>query len=546
MELGRPGLVHPRFLQLQRAQSPQYGRLPTGIVSVESIGGLAYFYTLTSSSPIIASTVELMYNDNVDAPQARSVPDLVGDYSELIKRLREWRETISHFGGLVSAADLNHAANGSFDTLRLRILLSIHYYRLSLMMAWPVTITFVDMFRENQIDIRPVGCPLWEDFAPVAKDDWLAAKELSGVIHAITTTAEPFVHSNAAWYTCSYTLWSALTVCLHIFVLLLACRQDKNNQLGFSLEETRSALETGLQNLKLLEGTSLMSYKARSCLVKLMEVFDSLLVEMHQCKDMVADRAFSFPINTAGNTSAAALSDMLKTLCIAIPHILPRSTRQHLPLLWHKDLHFGNLFVSPDGKITCIVDWQDTDISTLFLAARIPQFIDVEHDTLLLELPENFSEMPEARRFEVWERYRQSMLKRYYLADLAALLEDEQLAPIRKQVELFARIPFRQDVDALSLRETLLRIQRHWSGFLRDGDVAMQCPIKIEGDELVNHQKDGRRYNEFQDLLKARNISIAEEGWVPVDEFAERKDGLKTVTKETIESLETQRERSRV
>ncbi|KIW14097.1 hypothetical protein PV08_06878 [Exophiala spinifera] len=213
-------------------------------------------------------------------------------------------------------------------------------------------------------------------------------------------------------------------------------------------------------------------------------------------------------------------------------------------------LHFGNLFVSPEGKITCIVNWQGTDILPLFLAVRMPQFIDVERDALLLELPENFSAMPEAKRLELWERYRQSMLQQYYLADLrksapdlAAVLEDEELSPIRKQVEVFARIPFRQDVEALLLRETLLRIQRHLSGFLRDGNDAEQCPIKIEGDELTKHQKDGRRYNEFQDLLKARNIPVAEEGWVPSDEFTERKDNLKSVIEETVESLESEQER---
>lgn len=239
---------------------------------------------------------------------------------------------------------------------------------------------------------------------------------------------------------------------------------------------------------------------------------------------------------------------MLKTLCTAVPHILPHSAGLHRPLMWHKDLHFGNLFVSSEGKIACIVDWQGTDILPLFLAARIPQFIDVE--ALLLELPENFSSMAEAKRLETWERYRQSMLQQYYLADirenvadLATLFEDDKLAPIRKQVETFARISSRQDVDALFLRETLLRIQRKWSDFLREGDLAVQCPIKIEGDELVRHQKDGRRYNEFQDLLKARNIPVAEEGWVPVDEFTERKNCLQNVVKETIESLESEQER---
>lgn len=274
-------------------------------------------------------------------------------------------------------------------------------------------------------------------------------------------------------------------------------------------------------------------------------------IEIHRSKEGAADdRAFSFPTNTASDTSAMAVSGMLKTLCMAVPHILPHSTDQHMPLLWHKDLHFGNIFISQEGKITCIIDWQDADILPPFLAARIPQFIDVEHDALLLELPENFSEMPEARRLEVWETYRQSMLRQYYLADLresapdlATLLEDEELAPIRKQVEVFARIPFRRDVDALFLRETLLRIQRHWSDFIRGGDVPAQCPIQIQGDELANHQRDGRRYNEFQDLLKAHNIPVADEGWVPVDEFTRRKHDLRSVMKEFMETLESKQER---
>lgn len=162
------------------------------------------------------------------------------------------------------------------------------------------------------------------------------------------------------------------------------------------------------------------------------------------------------PIHPPSNTSALAMSDMLKTRRTAIPHILPHSAGHNLPLLFHRDLHFGNLFVSPEGKVTCIIDWQDADILPFFVAVRIPQFVDLEHDALPLELPETISKLPQARKFELWERYRQSMLQQYYLADLretvqdlATLLEDKQIAPIRKQVESFARIPSRQDVDAL-------------------------------------------------------------------------------------------------
>lgn len=267
-------------------------------------------------------------------------------------------------------------------------------------------------------------------------------------------------------------------------------------------------------------------------------------------QDKPTDRAFSFPANTASDTSASAVCNMLQTLCTVLPYIIPRTASQNQPLLWHQDLHFGNVFVSGDGKVSCIVDWQNTNILPQFLAARIPQFIQLEDEALLLELPEDFSSMPEARRLEVWERYRQSMLQQYYLADLresvpdlAALLEDRQLTPIRKQIELFSQVCSRQDTDVLFLRETLLRIQRHWADFLFEKGMTMQCPINIAGDELVNHQRDGRRYNEFQDLLKAYNIPVAEEGWVLADEFAERHHDLMIAIEKTIESLESGAER---
>lgn len=68
----------------------------------------------------------------------------------------------------------------------------------------------------------------------------------------------------------------ALTVCLHLFILLLTSRLDRENRLNLSTAEIRTSLEASLDNMKMLERTSLMTYKARKCLVKLLEAFDIL------------------------------------------------------------------------------------------------------------------------------------------------------------------------------------------------------------------------------------------------------------------------------
>jgi hypothetical protein len=81
------------------------------------------------------------------------------------------------------------------------------------------------------------------------------------------------------------------------------------------------------------------------------------------------------------------------------------------PVLWHRDLHCGNIFISSTGTITGIIDWQGTAVLPLFLQAKIPQFLEVDSDSLLLELPDQFSSMPKLDKTKMWKDYRQSMLQ---------------------------------------------------------------------------------------------------------------------------------------
>jgi aminoglycoside phosphotransferase (APT) family kinase protein len=65
---------------------------------------------------------------------------------------------------------------------------------------------------------------------------------------------------------------------------------------------------------------------------------------------------------------------MLEAACASVQHIVPQSPELRKPLLWHPDLHDGNIFVSPEGKVTSIIDWQDANVPPLFLAIQKPQF----------------------------------------------------------------------------------------------------------------------------------------------------------------------------
>lgn len=75
-------------------------------------------------------------------------------------------------------------------------------------------------------------------------------------------------------------------------------------------------------------------------------------------------------------------------------------TKVSEPVLWHTDLHMGNIYVSgkDPAKIVSLIDWQSIVISPLFLQARFPEFLPKEEDyalgtTELPKLPECYDEM---------------------------------------------------------------------------------------------------------------------------------------------------------
>ncbi|KZF20427.1 kinase-like protein [Xylona heveae TC161] len=262
---------------------------------------------------------------------------------------------------------------------------------------------------------------------------------------------------------------------------------------------------------------------------------------------------FSFAVNTCSDTSPAAAIELLKQYEAAVPYLVScyqEPVNLSRPALWHRDLHSGNIFVAPSGKITGIIDWQGTVALPLFLQARIPQFLAVESGSLLLELPDGFDSMTEPEKKRIWNNYRQSMLQQYYLSSLpdvapevSQILEGDPFASIRQLVTILGGGSFSRETDVLVLRELLIHIQRTWPEMHSRISSPPPCPISIGPNELRQHRIDGRRWNEFKDLLQHYNIPVAREGWVPKEEFEMQKRQLKVVLKDILNSLEDEKER---
>ena len=238
-----------------------------------------------------------------------------------------------------------------------------------------------------------------------------------------------------------------------------------------------------------------------------------------------------------------------------VPYLVPSYEDSGLsrPVFWHGDLHLGNIFISPQGAITCLIDWQGTAALPLFLQAKIPQFLEVGSGSLLLELPEQFPSLIEPEKTKIWINYRQSMLQQYYLGrlresipEVAQIVDDDALASLRQLAHTFGGGSFDREADVILLRELLIRIQRNWTDFASADTRLPTCPISISYGELSRHRTDGRRWNEFKDLLRSRGIPVAQERWVPKDEFEMHRDNLWLLLQEILASFQDERERQQL
>jgi hypothetical protein len=74
-------------------------------------------------------------------------------------------------------------------------------------------------------------------------------------------------------------------------------------------------------------------------------------------------------------TKLKALGYYLKLIPFLLP---PTDSSITSSCLWHTDLHVGNIFVDPNNpsKIVSVIDWQSTDLATLYFQVQQPQVID--------------------------------------------------------------------------------------------------------------------------------------------------------------------------
>jgi hypothetical protein len=191
------------------------------------------------------------------------------------------------------------------------------------------------------------------------------------------------------------------------------------------------------------------------------------------------------------------------------------------PVLWHTDLHMGNIYVA-EGKpaqILSIIDWQSILVSPLFLQARFPDFVTVGEDYLLgtkeiPKLPPDFDELNVEDKKIAEQRLKDNITaKGYELCTGVNNIRGWKALQIPLFLrELFIRCAEASEEGVVPLRACLFEYAANWKAIGFEGE----CPISFSEEDLQKHEKQFEEYSNYHKVHElARNILGTDfEGWI--------------------------------
>jgi hypothetical protein len=190
------------------------------------------------------------------------------------------------------------------------------------------------------------------------------------------------------------------------------------------------------------------------------------------------------------------------------------------PVLWHTDLHMGNIFVCNDDptKIVSIIDWQSVVISPMSLQVRFPNFIPVDEDyntdPVAPKLPENYDHMSaEDKEAAVLKWNMTRLAKAYQLT----LYYQSRAAYNTFSVPLFCREFFHccgevAEQGDIPLRSCLTELAKQWD-CARFSD---KCPFHFSEDDIQKHERQLQAYRNYGNVRETakRLLETDMAGWI--------------------------------
>jgi hypothetical protein len=215
------------------------------------------------------------------------------------------------------------------------------------------------------------------------------------------------------------------------------------------------------------------------------------------------------------------------------------------PVLWHTDLHMGNIYVSHESSATNIlslIDWQSITVAPLFLQARFPEFLPIGEDytlgiTALPQRPQNFQDMDaEDQEYAEFEFKQAKLAKAYELTSGYENNQAYKALQIPSFVrDLFVRCGEISEEGVVPLRACLIELSKVW----HDLGFTGPCPVKFSEAEMQTHEQQFEAYRNFHGVqeLARKILGTDVEGWIaPQLDFMAKKQQSQELFEELMRS----------
>ncbi|PYH30880.1 fungal specific transcription factor domain-containing protein [Aspergillus neoniger CBS 115656] len=224
-----------------------------------------------TSNTILDGIIERLYDQNLDSGHPLNIQTIIDKRDNLHFHLEQWADSLPECISLLPSEESLEQSVVLDARWAVRVLLCIQCHRLELTMNFPLTMKLLEPYsikllgnRTRKIIQR--GC------SQILQDDWLAIQEVQRLISHISTL-QGFIDLYASWYTCNYTIFTAILHCLALFLV----RQQYPLESEPTPTQIRQEIEACLSTMRNISRGSIVNQKADYCIQRLSVVFDALV-----------------------------------------------------------------------------------------------------------------------------------------------------------------------------------------------------------------------------------------------------------------------------
>lgn len=238
----------------------------------------------------------------------------------------------------------------------------------------------------------------------------------------------------------------------------------------------------------------------------------------------------------------AVIADFRKVADVLIP--------EHIfycwPVLWHPDLHAGNIFVDPQNpaRIMSIIDWQGAHVAPFFTQVTTPKFLHYDGPKprpgfFPPLLPENFNELsPEEQREKRQLLVLQTLYREYELESRSNNWRTYQTSRYASSIDndlMAFTCHVTRDMEPL-IRSMLVGLARRW-----EDEHRTPCPISGTDEEKAASDAELKKwelgFEAKEEILRRLGVRTGWSGKVKDTEYDQMKEKLEAAREEFLDKM---------